>query len=179
VPRLSRPRDCTIPPHFGQPAPGTQLPPRPAPGSARRDGRGDSADLSRRLLTPMNAVQPARSCGSPVCSKCGDHTGLPPIAGPTAAQSVPADLERPREKGSSDPCPAHTRVAKLLLGPESLEGGRSDLRASIPLEDRAKGVPIRPALWSATIFRNLKNPVRLYLIICSVSTAKRIFECRG
>jgi len=38
--------------------------------------------------------------------------------------SVRADPQRPRKKGSSGPCPAHTPVATLLPGQNSsLEGG--------------------------------------------------------
>jgi hypothetical protein len=54
--------------------------------------------------------------------------------------SVPAGLQRPGQKGSSGPCPAHTPVATLLPGPESLAGGRPDLSASIPVKPAAAGI---------------------------------------
>jgi hypothetical protein len=56
--------------------------------------------------------------------------------------SVPTGLQRPGENGSSDPCPAHTRVAKLLWGPETLDGPGifpDEFEVSLPNQQKDPG----------------------------------------
>jgi len=56
-----------------------------------------------------------------------------------ASRSGPADLPRPGQKGVIRPLPAHTSGGGTLPGPESLAGGRPDLRASISVKPSGGG----------------------------------------
>ena len=95
-----------------------QLPPRPEPGTGT-PGRTTGAVLT---ICPVPAhVGPASAVSRhhPVGLLCAAYVMNRPVHGHSRTNgslSVPASLQRPRENGSSDPCPAHTRVAKLFMG---------------------------------------------------------------
>jgi hypothetical protein len=58
--------------------------------------------------------------------------------------SVPVGLLRPGENGSSDPCPSHTRVAKLLLGARIPRGTRhfpDEFESERRIRRRTRAVP--------------------------------------
>ena len=81
---------------------------------AETDDRRGSAELPRNLVTPPASAVSRRHPVGLLCAACVMITPRDGHSRTNDSPGVPADLERPGENGSSDPCPAHTRVAKLL-----------------------------------------------------------------